>query len=105
MATKQATGDGSIDDLMAQLETIRADVAKLTSILSKIATDEVDTARAKVRDAASTIGDQGERLAGAARDSAQSSAHEVEAAIQRNPLSAVLVAVGLGFLFGMFSRR
>jgi hypothetical protein len=29
----------------------------------------------------------------------------VEAAIQRNPLSAVLVAVGLGFLFGMFSRR
>jgi ElaB/YqjD/DUF883 family membrane-anchored ribosome-binding protein len=105
MATKQATGDGSTEDLVAQLETIRADVAKLTSILSKIATDEVDTARTKVRDAASAIGDQGERLAGAARDSVQSSAHEVEAAIQRNPLSAVLVAVGLGFLFGMFSRR
>jgi ElaB/YqjD/DUF883 family membrane-anchored ribosome-binding protein len=105
MATKQATGDASTEDLVAQLETIRADVAKLTSILSKIATDEVDTARARVREAASAIGDQGERLAGAARQSAQSSAHEMEAAIQRNPMSAVLVAVGLGFLFGMFSRR
>jgi len=59
MATKQATGDGSIDDLMAQLETIRADVAKLTSILSKIATDEVDTARGKVRDAASASASPG----------------------------------------------
>jgi ElaB/YqjD/DUF883 family membrane-anchored ribosome-binding protein len=104
MATKQ-TGEATIDDLAAQMETIRADVATLTSLLSKIANDEVANARAKVRDAASTLSDKGERLAGAARDQADASTREVEAAIQRNPFGAVLIAVGLGFLFGMFTRR
>jgi ElaB/YqjD/DUF883 family membrane-anchored ribosome-binding protein len=32
-------------------------------------------------------------------------AHEAEEAIRRNPLQAVAIAVGLGFLFGVFTRR
>ena len=32
-------------------------------------------------------------------------ANEAEEAIRRNPLSAVAIAVGLGFLFGVFTRR
>ena len=103
MATRQA--EATIDDLAAQIEAIRADLAKLTSILSKVASEEVSTARGKVRDAASAMADEGERLVGAARDQADASTREVEAAIQRNPFGAVLVAIGLGFLFGMFTRR
>lgn len=105
MATKQTSGEATIEDLAAQMDTIRADVAKLTSLLSKVASEEMNSARERVRDAASTLSDKGERLAGAARDQADASTREVEAAIQRNPFGAVLVAVGLGFLFGMFTRR
>jgi ElaB/YqjD/DUF883 family membrane-anchored ribosome-binding protein len=32
-------------------------------------------------------------------------ANEAEEAIRRNPLSAVAIAVGLGFLVGVFTRR
>jgi ElaB/YqjD/DUF883 family membrane-anchored ribosome-binding protein len=32
-------------------------------------------------------------------------AYEAEEAIKRNPLSAVVIAAGLGFLFGVFTRR
>jgi ElaB/YqjD/DUF883 family membrane-anchored ribosome-binding protein len=40
-----------------------------------------------------------------AQDKALDAANEAEAAIKRNPLSAVAIAVGLGFLFGVFTRR
>jgi ElaB/YqjD/DUF883 family membrane-anchored ribosome-binding protein len=32
-------------------------------------------------------------------------ANDAEEAIRRNPVSAVAIAVGLGFLFGIFARR
>ena len=32
-------------------------------------------------------------------------AHEAEAAITRNPLIAIAIAVGLGFLLGVLTRR
>jgi ElaB/YqjD/DUF883 family membrane-anchored ribosome-binding protein len=32
-------------------------------------------------------------------------AYEAEEAIRRNPLQAVAIAAGLGFLFGVFTRR
>lgn len=105
MATRQAQAEATIDDLAAQIETIRADVAKLTALLSKAATDEMGAARGKMRDAASAIAGEGERLACAAREQAETSTREVESAIQRNPFGAIMVAVGLGFLFGMFTRR
>lgn len=104
MATKRATGH-SIDDLAAQIETIRDDLAKLTTILSRAANEEVGAARDKLREAASAMSERGDELAGAAWDHADASTREVEAAIQRSPFLAVLIAVGLGFLVGMFTRR
>jgi ElaB/YqjD/DUF883 family membrane-anchored ribosome-binding protein len=40
-----------------------------------------------------------------AQDKAIETANQVEQTIRQNPLSAVAIAVGLGFLFGVFSRR
>ena len=40
-----------------------------------------------------------------AQDRATEAAHEAEDAITRNPLSAVAIAAGLGFLIGAFTRR
>ena len=40
-----------------------------------------------------------------AQDKALDAANQAEEAIKQNPLTAVAVAVGLGFLFGVFTRR
>jgi ElaB/YqjD/DUF883 family membrane-anchored ribosome-binding protein len=40
-----------------------------------------------------------------AQDKAIETVNQVEQTIRQNPLSAVAIAVGLGFLFGVFSRR
>jgi ElaB/YqjD/DUF883 family membrane-anchored ribosome-binding protein len=70
-------------ELAGQIDAIRADIQSLTSTVSRIANKQVNRAQDKALDAA----------------------NQAEEAIKQNPLTAVAVAVGLGFLFGVFTRR
>lgn len=72
-----------IDELSAQIDAIRADLQSLSSTIGRAANRQMDRAQ------------------GAARDTAA----EAEEAIKQNPLTAVAIALGLGFLFGVFTRR
>jgi len=78
MATAKQT-----EDLAAQIDAIRADMQNLTSTVSRIANTQM----------------------GRAQDKAVETAQEAEEAIKRNPLQAIAIAAGLGFLFGVFTRR
>lgn len=77
-----ATGRDT-DDLANQIDAIRADIQSLSSTVGRIANKQINRAQ----------------------DKALETANEAEEAIRRNPLSAVAIAVGLGFLFGVFTRR
>jgi ElaB/YqjD/DUF883 family membrane-anchored ribosome-binding protein len=77
-----ATGK-STDDINAQIEAIRADMQNLTSTVSRIAGKQMNRAQ----------------------DKAMETKQDAEEAIKRNPLQAVAIAAGLGFLFGVFTRR
>jgi ElaB/YqjD/DUF883 family membrane-anchored ribosome-binding protein len=78
MATSKDT-----DDLNAQIEAIRADMQNLTSTVSSIASKQMNRAQNK----------------------AMETKQDAEEAIKSNPLQAVAIAAGLGFLFGVFTRR
>jgi ElaB/YqjD/DUF883 family membrane-anchored ribosome-binding protein len=83
-ASKHGGSSGrDVEDLNEQIEAIRADIQSLTSTVGRIANKQLNRAQDKALDAA----------------------NEAEAAIKRNPLSAIAIAVGLGFLFGVFTRR
>jgi ElaB/YqjD/DUF883 family membrane-anchored ribosome-binding protein len=71
------------DELADQIDSIRADIQSLTSTVSRIANKQINRAQ----------------------DRAVETATQAEEAIRQNPLSAVAIAVGLGFLFGVFTRR
>jgi ElaB/YqjD/DUF883 family membrane-anchored ribosome-binding protein len=71
------------DELAEEIEAIRADIQNLTSTVGRIANDKLHSARA----------------------GAMESAKEAEDAIRRNPLQAVAIAIGVGFLFGVMTRR
>jgi ElaB/YqjD/DUF883 family membrane-anchored ribosome-binding protein len=70
-------------ELADQIDAIRADVQNLTSTVTRIANKQI----------------------GRAQDKAVEAANQAEDAIKQNPLSAVAIAVGLGFLFGVLTRR
>lgn len=91
-------------DFTADLASLRDDVAKLSSSLSEFirihpgattntVSDVVDNARHKISGAASKAQD---RVTGATTD--------LQATIERNPLAAVLIALGAGIFVGMLSR-
>jgi ElaB/YqjD/DUF883 family membrane-anchored ribosome-binding protein len=71
------------DELADEIEAIRADIKSLSSTVGRIANERLNTAQA----------------------SAMESAKEAEDAIRRNPLQAVAIAIGVGFLFGVLTRR
>jgi ElaB/YqjD/DUF883 family membrane-anchored ribosome-binding protein len=71
------------DELADEIEAIRADIQNLTSTVGRIANDKLSRAQA----------------------GAMESAKEAEDAIRRNPLQAVAIAIGVGFLFGILTRR
>jgi ElaB/YqjD/DUF883 family membrane-anchored ribosome-binding protein len=80
---RRGPGDRDADELANQIEAIRADLQNLTSTVGRIAGKQVNRVQ----------------------DKAIATATEAEEAIRRNPLQAVAIAVGLGFLFGVFTRR
>jgi ElaB/YqjD/DUF883 family membrane-anchored ribosome-binding protein len=82
-AAKRGAGARDAEDLANQIDAIRADLQNLTSTVGRIASKQVNRAQ----------------------DKAKETAYEAEEAIRRNPLSAIAIAVGLGFLFGVFTRR
>jgi ElaB/YqjD/DUF883 family membrane-anchored ribosome-binding protein len=82
-AAKRAAGARDAEDLANQIDAIRVDLQNLTSTVGRIASKQVNRAQ----------------------DRAKETAYEAEEAIRRNPLSAIAIAVGLGFLFGVFTRR
>ena len=67
--------------------------------------NQIDAIRADLQNLTSTVGRMANKQINRAQDKALDAANEAEAAIKRNPLSAVAIAVGLGFLFGVFTRR
>ena len=83
---KSATTRDTILDtyeLAEQIEGIRADLQSLSSMVGRIANKQL----------------------GRVQDKAVETANQVEEAIRQNPLSALAIAAGLGFLFGVFTRR
>jgi uncharacterized protein YjbJ (UPF0337 family) len=66
-----------------QIDTIRADLERLTSRVSRVANTQIERAQ----------------------DKAVEAAQQAEEAVRRNPMSALAIAFGVGFLFGAFTRR
>jgi ElaB/YqjD/DUF883 family membrane-anchored ribosome-binding protein len=75
--------DRDVDDLATRIDAIRAEIQSLTSTVGRVANKQINRAQ----------------------DKAIETAQEAEEAIRRNPLAAVGIAAGLGFLFGVFTRR
>jgi uncharacterized protein YjbJ (UPF0337 family) len=84
--------------------------SEVRTTVRKVANDadlsnEVDAIKDDVQKLAATIGDVAKRQAGRAQDNAVDAMHTAENYVRQNPLLTVAIAAGLGFLYGLFTRR
>ena len=67
--------------------------------------DTMASAGGKIADTAADLGHSALQMTSAAQDGVKSATNDIEASIERNPLTAVLVAAGLGLVLGVISAR
>jgi len=94
-----------LDAVSEQFEVLRRDVAGLVEMLGDLAGSTARGGRKTVERTADEYMRMGRQTADEAVSQARALEEELEAKIGRNPLTAVFLALGLGFLIGMMSRR
>lgn len=78
---------GASSNSTETVETLKADIAKLTETVKSLASEQLSNVSDNVQDkAASTVTD-------------------IEAAIRKNPTQAAAVAAGIGFVIGLILTR
>ena len=106
-------------DIAEHLATIRADIAVLTGTVSQLAAETAGihtSLRQRVSNAAKDAFGAGERMLSEAEKLGGEAMHAAERGttaavtgvqkeIERNPLSAVLIALGFGVAIGFFLRK
>jgi ElaB/YqjD/DUF883 family membrane-anchored ribosome-binding protein len=111
-----ATKPNEAADVNAELATLRADIARLSDSIAQLLQREADEAATRIRtgvgraaDVVTSVADDvkrtGRQMAADAQEGVRSATSELEASIERNPLTAVLIAAGVGLVFGLMSRK
>jgi ElaB/YqjD/DUF883 family membrane-anchored ribosome-binding protein len=80
-----------------------SNVAAAQAQAKKVAASDVQEIHDNLQDIGNSVGDMATRQYERAHDTVSHAFQETGSAIQRNPLAAIAVGLGLGFLFGLIS--
>ncbi len=103
MSSTKPLEDAS-QDFAADLAALRGDIAKLTASISALVHAEASATTDTVLGAVEQARRKFSEHAADAKDRVGTAGPDVEAAIERNPLTAVLIAMAAGLLIGILSR-
>lgn len=85
-------------EVQAEFDAVRRDIASLSEAVSRLLGETTDEARSRVRDQVS-------QTTTAAREAASAAGTRVTAFVEEKPTTSLLIAFGVGLLFGTFARR
>lgn len=90
--------------LQRDIERLSSDVAKLTETVGSLLGQQAGDLKAAIAERALQLVAQGRSRGDQALSGATAYERQAEEATIRNPLTAMAVAAGVGFLFGIMSR-
>ncbi len=93
-----------VGEFAADLTALRADVANLADRMAKLVSHQTQSAGHRVSEAVDDATDKITSTAANAQKSVCAAGREIESSIERNPLTSVLIAFGVGISFGLLSR-
>jgi ElaB/YqjD/DUF883 family membrane-anchored ribosome-binding protein len=96
--------DISTEDLRENLIELRKDFKELLTTVERLAAAQAGSVSGQVREGLRTYADKGEEVFGLAREQAERVYDDLHETIERNPLTALMIALGLGFLIGFLTR-
>jgi Bacterial protein of unknown function (DUF883). len=94
----------STEDLRENFLELRKDFKDLLTTVERLAAAQADGVSSQVREGLRGYTDKGEEMFGLAREQAERVYDDLHETVERNPLTAMLIALGLGFLIGILTR-
>lgn len=93
------------DELQAQLEKAQSDIATLAQMTGQKLASGVGEVEQRVEEHIESLSEEAQAMVEAARNQGQQVRELAEDQIKQNPLAALAVAVGAGFLLAHLLRR
>lgn len=94
-----------IDDLGAQMATLKDDIATLTRTVADMGTSKKDTLTAAAANKAEHLRDKGKFALHSAEAQVRDLGQQASRQVQENPAAAMGIATGVGFVLGLLMAR
>lgn len=102
---KDETGRNGSEDLERQFQIIRDDITTLTRLLREIGDAKAGETREAALAEATQLLERSQAALDEGRLKARQAKASVEDYIKENPVQSALMALGVGFLIGLVTRR
>jgi len=93
------------EDLAADIELLKADIAKLARQLQETGEHSYGAARRAAGEGVDQLRAQGEVALESLRSSANDLERQITDTVREKPVTALAIAAGVGFLFALLARR
>jgi len=102
---KQASGNSNEADVEAQINQIRNDISGLAQTIADIGMQKSASLTRDAKRKAADIADSSDAALASVQEQLTILERDFRTKVQRNPLAAIGIAAGIGFLVAMLSRR
>jgi ElaB/YqjD/DUF883 family membrane-anchored ribosome-binding protein len=93
------------EDLAADIEQLKADIAKLTEQLRETGQHTYGAARRAAAEGVDQLKAQGEAAIENLKASANDLEQQISDSVREKPLTSLAIAAGVGYLFALLARR
>jgi ElaB/YqjD/DUF883 family membrane-anchored ribosome-binding protein len=106
-STKSGKDNGArtADDLAADIEQLKADIAKLAEQLQETGQHSYGAARRAAAEGVDQLKAQGEAAMENLRARANDLEGQISDSVREKPLTSLAIAAGVGYLFALLARR
>ena len=102
---KSLRNSPEVSDLEADIKQLKADIEKLTKQLAATGQHGYGTARRAAAEGVGQLRVQGEAAVESLRSNARDLGEQGIASVREKPVPSLAIAVGVGYLFALLSRR
>ncbi|ACU48636.1 DUF883 family protein [Brucella microti] len=102
---EEKLGDASAEDLQAQVEQLKEDIAALAATLANLGSQTVREARRTAKETYRSAYVQSEDVVEDLKNKAQDVEAQLTATVRERPIASLATALGIGYLLALLSRR
>ncbi|MDR6433970.1 DNA gyrase subunit B [Brucella pseudogrignonensis] len=102
---EEALTDSTTEDLQAQVEQLKEDIAAIAATLTNLGSQTVRDAKRTAKDTYRSAYVQGEDVVDDLKNKAQDVEAQLTETIRARPIASLATAVGVGYLLALLSRR